>query len=79
MLSTEMVISLEACPTAAFVLDAARVVVFANTAARRLFHPRDSLDGLSVEMLLPDWPPPSQVSPCRIGEGSGHENSARVR
>jgi len=79
MLSTEMVVSLEACPTAAFVLDAAGIVVFANIAARRLFHPRDSLDGLSVEMLLPDWPPPSQASPCRIGEGSGHEKSARVR
>jgi len=79
MLGAELVASLEACPTASFVLDAAGTVVFANAAARRLFPLRQRFPGSSVTEFLPDWPMAAQVSQSRIADGLGNEKPARVK
>lgn len=79
MSETGLLASLDACPTAAFVLDAAGTVLLANAEARRLFHPQDQFAGLPVKQFLPDWPLPSAASPCRLVDGSSGEIPAQVR
>ena len=71
--------TLDACPTAAFILDAAGAIVHANAEARRLFYPHDKFEGLPVAVLLPDWPLGPQMPQCRIVDGSGDERHARIR
>lgn len=72
--------SLDACPTAAFILDAAGTIVHANAEARRLFYQRDQFDGLPVDRLLPDWPLAAEMpQQYPIVDGSGHERRACVR
>lgn len=71
--------TLDACPTAAFILDAAGAIVHANAEARRLFYPHGQFDGLPVAVLLPDWPLGPQMPQCRIVDGSGDERHARIR
>lgn len=71
--------SRDACPTAAFIFDAAGTIVHANSEARRLFYTRDQFDGLPMELLLPDWPLELEMPLCRIVDGAGHERRACVR
>lgn len=72
--------SLDACSTAAFILDAAGTIVHANAEARRLFYQRDQFDGLPVDRLLSDWPLAAEMpQQYPIVDGSGHERRACVR
>ena len=71
--------SLDACPTAAFVLDAAGTIVHANPEARRLFYTHEQLDGLPMELFLTVWPMAQDMPRCPIVDGSGHERRACVR
>ena len=76
MLGAELVVSLEACPTAAFVLDAAGTIVFANAAARRLFHLQHPCPGVAVKTFLPDWP---QAANACLADGSGDRRPVQVK
>lgn len=79
MLAAELEASLEACPTAALILDAAGTIVFANAEANRLFSPHGDIIGSAARRFLLDWPLPSHISRSRIADLFGPDKLAQVQ
>lgn len=69
MLAAELKASLEACPTAALILNAAGMIVFANAGANRLFSPHGDIIGSAARRFLPDWPLPSHQQRLQCADG----------
>jgi diguanylate cyclase (GGDEF)-like protein/PAS domain S-box-containing protein len=78
MLVADLEACLEACPLAAFVVDAAGTIVFANATLYRLLSPHSEVVGSAANQFLSDWPPTERISRSRMAEEFAVDGPVKV-